>query len=792
MRIGLVGFWVLVLCGFLNGMAPVAEPPAGPQRWEEDIQKFELQDRQQPPPEGAVLFVGSSSIRGWNTQQSFPQIRTLNRGFGGSQISDVLHYFDRVVVPYQPRAIVLYSGDNDVAAGKSAAQVARDFQELLDRVTAQLPRTDFFFLAIKPSEARWDKWDTMRAANQRIRKLIQQSPRAHYVDTAAALLNEQGRPDAQYFVDDKLHLNEAGYARWTSLVRKSLDQHAHDRDALDQPERNAADPAEHTQLVANRAARPPRWVYLQMNLQVPDNLQQTLAILRRAAAAGYNGIVLADYKLNILDRVPEFYFDHVRQLRAAAEQLNLEIIPCVAPFGYSDGLLAHNPNLAEGLPARDVAMHARQGLVELPRPSSPLLPGGDFEQHQGHRALGWDLQDAPGSASFIDTEVYHKGRSSLRWTDPGRNAQESAGNARVARLIDVAPFRQYHASVWIKTESFSSAGSVRLFAMSPSGYVLSHSNLGVRSTQGWTEHHIVFNSLENQQVRLYCGTWGGTQGTLWMDDLRLEETAFVNLLRRTGCPLKVVGADGTEFVEGRDYAELRDPQLGQVPWAGSYDVWHPPPTLRLLGGSRIQEGQPLRASFWHTVTIYDNQVTCCLDHPEVFEVFQQQLARVNELLEPTTWFLSHDEIRVANWCEACHRKDRSAGQLLADNVRRCVQQVRKLDPDARLCIWSDMFDPQHNARAEFYLVNGDLTGSWEGLPADVIVVNWNHQHAAQSLPFFDNRGHAQILAGYYDHAPQQIATWLKTGASTQQPLGVMYTTWRGDFSQLEAFAEAAW
>src|SRR5439155_4710552 len=140
--------------------------------------------------------------------------------------------------------------------------------------------------------------------------------------------------------------------------------------------------------------------------------------------------------------------------------------------------------------------------------------------------------------------------------------------------VKAAPWRQYHASVWIKTENFDSAGSVRLFGMGEGGRVLSHSNLGVKQNQDWTEHHVVFNSLDNQEVRIYCGTWGGRGGKLWLDDVRLEETAFVNLLRRPGCPLAVTDEDGTAFTEGKDFAELRDEKLGVTPLAGNFEVYH--------------------------------------------------------------------------------------------------------------------------------------------------------------------------------------------------------------------------
>ena len=125
-------------------------------------------------------------------------------------------------------------------------------------------------------------------------------------------------------------------------------------------------------------------------------------------------------------------------------------------------------------------------------------------------------------------------------------------------------------------------------------------------------------------------------------------------------------------------------------------------------------------------------------------------------------------------------------------MRRCVEVVRGINPQAKLCVWSDMFDPHHNARDKFYLVQGNLAGSWDGLPDGMIVVNWNHGQAVKSLPFFGDQGFKQVLAGYYDSDPQRIRDWLNLGGNTRGVSGVMYTTWTGNFDHLEAFAEAAW
>lgn len=254
-------------------------------------------------------------------------------------------------------------------------------------------------------------------------------------------------------------------------------------------------------VITGRAAAelPLRWVYLMTNLQVKENLPELETLLRRAAKAGYNGVVLADYKLNVLERVPDYYFENARRFKQTADELHLEIIPAVAPFGYSEGILAHDPNLAEGLPARDVPLTVRGREAIVDSELKDPLPGGRFEEHRGEAFIGWDFQDGPGEYSFVDTAVHHQGASALRF----ENAKNV--NARVSKLVGVHPWGQYHASIWVKTQAFEPAREVRMFALTSAGRVLSYSHLGVKADQDWAEHHVVFNSLDNKEVRFYVG-----------------------------------------------------------------------------------------------------------------------------------------------------------------------------------------------------------------------------------------------------------------------------------------------
>ena len=468
----------------------------------------------------------------------------------------------------------------------------------------------------------------------------------------------------------------------------------------------------------------------------------------------------------------------------------MQIAPAVCPIGYSSGLLSHDPNLAEGLPVRDALFTVHNQAAQLtPDPASDFSPG-DFEKADNNRFAGWDFQDGIGKSSFFDREVKHGGAASLRMENIGATDPEN-GHGRIMKTVAVSPFRQYHLSVWIKTRDFQTPQNVRT-AVLVGDRSLSYASWQIEKNQDWTQYHTTFNSLDNKAVRIYLGVWNGKGGAIWWDDAQLEEIGFFNLLRRAGCPLQVRSEDGSVYEEGRDFAPLRDEKMGMTPWAGAYDGWHDAPTLHLTPNSRIKDGQKLRVSFYSVVPVENGQVSCCLSDPKVYDLLRDQIERVNQLFEPQFFFMSHDEIRQANWCQTCQKRAMTPGQLLADNVKRCTQIIRDVHPNAEIFVWSDMFDPNHNAHDDYYLVNGSWAGSWEGLSQDVIVANWYFDKRAQSLPWFAGLGNRQILAGYYDDSPQRIRTWLHDARDIKGIEGAMYTTWQNRYDDLEAFAQNAW
>ena len=196
----------------------LASPLAQGSGWEPDIRQFESQDRKNPPPQHEIVFVGSSSIVFWNLPQYFPNLKTINRGFGGSELADSVRYADRIVTPYKPRIVVLYAGDNDIASGTPPERVASNFEQFVQKVQGPLPQTRVIVISIKPSLLRWSMFDKMRSANAMIRAYCSKHPGLTYVDVEPLMLGANGKPRPELFVGDGLHMTPAGYKIWTAAL----------------------------------------------------------------------------------------------------------------------------------------------------------------------------------------------------------------------------------------------------------------------------------------------------------------------------------------------------------------------------------------------------------------------------------------------------------------------------------------------------------------------------------------------------------------------------------------------
>ena len=523
------------------------------------------------------------------------------------------------------------------------------------------------------------------------------------------------------------------------------------------------------------AALPPspvmekRWLFFWRDMSDPKQVDRTIAQFPRAQADGYNAVVFSS---NVAPaKAAEF--------KQAAHKYGLGLVAMVMGG-------AHDPNYEEGLLSQDALFVAHGGAVSFQPDNPTKVANGDFEDVTGNHFGGWSFQDNEGVTTFADHAVTHGGKTSLRMENPGKNDGQ---HDRIMQTIALQPHRQYRISFWVKTEGLAGGFSPEVKLLAADGQNgIGYQTFHCDATQDWTHYDLGFNSLDNVKGLLYLGTWGGTTGKVWWDDFRIDEIGLVNVLRRPGCPVSVRGEDGRVYEEGRDYEKIVDPLLH--PW----QAYHDPPVIHLTAESRIKDGRRLRVSYYHPTIIYEDRVTQCLSEPKVFDDWRDEVKSANDLYHPAAFLMEHDELRVMDQCASCQAMHMTPGALLAWNIHKSAGIIRAIRPDAGLWVWSDMFDPYHNATDHFYLVNGPLKGSWKGLDKGIGIVNWNGGGGTKDVKFFADLGLKQVLSGYYDgdESGDGIQKWIGSAQGSPGVVGAMYTTWNDNYGPMDAWAQKAW
>ncbi len=204
--------------------APVVLPPlAATNKYAKELMAFEAKEAANPPPKNPIVFTGSSSFRFWtNVTTDFPGLGIVNTGFGGSQLSDVREHFERLILKYQPRQLLIYCGGNDLNAKKPVAEVVGDLKAVVERIHRELPKTQVTYVSIALNPARWTQRGQILQANAEIQRFMAEDRRRAYVDITQVMLGADGAPKPDIFRDDKLHMNRKGYELWIPVLRPHL------------------------------------------------------------------------------------------------------------------------------------------------------------------------------------------------------------------------------------------------------------------------------------------------------------------------------------------------------------------------------------------------------------------------------------------------------------------------------------------------------------------------------------------------------------------------------------------
>jgi len=444
-------------------------------------------------------------------------------------------------------------------------------------------------------------------------------------------------------------------------------------------------------------------------------------VLDTAGQHGLNGAVVS-FGLDSLCKQSADYFHRLDAVKQACERNHLDLIPAVFSVGYGGGILAHDRNLAEGLPIEDAPFLVKGGEARFVVTNSVQIVNGGFEKFTGNKLIGFDFYDQPGEVSIVDAQVKHGGQASLRLENFTANPY---GHARVMQTVALKPHRCYRVSIWVKTEGLQPARAFRLLALADNRE-LAPREFNLPATMDWRRLSMLVNSLHYDKILLYAGLWGGKAGKVWLDDWSMEEVGPINVLRRPGTPVTVRNEAGTiTYLEGKDYAPLQDPHLS--PWRDDGEAL----PLKLVADSRIHDGERLQVSWYHSMLINDSQVTVCMAEPACYDIFDHEAKLLAEHLHPRRVVLGMDEVRMGGTCRAC--RGRNMGELLGECVTKQAQSIRRYSPGAQVYVWSDMLDPNHNAHGNYYLVDGDFTGSWQHVPKDLVMAVWGGAPREKSI-----------------------------------------------------------
>lgn len=517
-----------------------------------------------------------------------------------------------------------------------------------------------------------------------------------------------------------------------------------------------------------------RWFFAFGQQRNRAGVDEIKTLIRTAAGHGFNGMVLSSFGVDSITRWNEADIALLQEVEACCIENKIELIPTGLSAGYGGGALGHDRNLAAALPAA-LSLQARAGKI-VPIAEANLLINGDLEEHTNNRFKGFNFHDGPGKISFADI-LATSGKSSIRFEGYGADPH---GHGRICQQVAVKPGRAYRFTFKLKTEAVGPLSGLKAMVLAD-GRSLTSLQPDIKSTQDWTTVNLDFINANATEVMLYAGIWEGKEGRFWIDDMRFYEFGDLNdIVRCAGTPLTLKSRDREmSFVEGRDFKEIRC--LRQLE-----HISIPP-------GSAIKEGENLELNCYKIPAVmhsWGRQESLCMSNPALYDCWRAEVQKLHQVIKFKRFLLAMDEIRNGGGCLTCRDSGLSMAQILGNCVTQQQALFKAIDPEIEVMIWSDMFDPAHNAVNNYYGVVGDFTGSWKYIPVDMTVVCWYHKIRDQSLAFFSGLGFRTCGAAYYDAADLTGSKeWLTSLKKTPRAQGIMYTTWERKYQLLPAFGD---
>ena len=557
--------------------------------------------------------------------------------------------------------------------------------------------------------------------------------------------------------------------------------------------------------VAAHAAYPERWAFWNRHIETPEQCAAFSNLVDQAAACGCTAVCFGDG----MDYYSCWGDRHRRTLDAAVRHIRekgMQVVAAVWSIGYG-AMLNYGYELMEGASLDDLTYVVEGAKGERrarfrPSVTGNLIPNGEFERtEKGCQFPGWTFIDGVGGKNpwaFRDTAVKHGGEASIRFDIDAAKASPAGtylGMARVSHRLELTPWKHYRFSAWVKTDRLKLKGQPFKISLQREG-VEGKSGFGVLmlkptgESQDWTRLSFEFNSLDATSLRAWAGVWGGISGRFWVDDVCVEEVAPKAVLHNYGSPLTVARRrDGKVLTEGLHFTVT--PPLSARKWSPD------DPAVELLLPEKatkwLKPGDELSVNCCTPATTGSDgpdQVSLCLSDPALYNVLRRSAETLQAAVKPDQWLIGFDEVRNGNTCRACRARGLPFARIMAESVSNQYEIVKAASPGSQIWVWSDMFCPWENAVESYYGVRGSCVGGVEWLPKDLGIACWGGaRNAARSMALFAAHGHRTLAAAYYDEPADLQGTrlWLDAMNATPRCAGIMYTTWRCSYGDMEPF-----